>query len=81
MLIYQVNGQFYYKDFDKAINKAKEILWNTCKSSAGKFDYTKNWTYESIKIIKSPNGNFSVVLKDSTNGKCLHKRLVRKIIL
>ena len=81
MLIYQVNGQFYYQDFDMAIDKAKEILWDAYKSVAGKFDSTKNWIYKSIEVIKSPKGNFSVVLKDSDTGKCHCKRLVRKIIL
>ena len=81
MLIYQVNGQFYYQDFDKAIDKAKEILWDAYKSVAGKLDSTKNWTYENIEVIKSPKGNFSVVLRDSDTNKCYCKRLVRKIIL
>ena len=76
---YQVNGQFYYKDFNKAINKAKDILWEDCKSSAGKLNYTKDWSYEKIEILESSKGNFSVLLRDSIDNKCVSKRLVKKL--
>jgi hypothetical protein len=76
---YQVNGQFYYQKLEPAIKKAKDILWEDCQTSAGKLPYTQNWTYEKIEVLESPAGNFSVLLRDSQNGKCLTKRLVRKL--
>lgn len=78
-IFYQVNGQLYYKNFDKAIDKAKEILWESCKDYANQLPYTQGWSYDSIEILESPIGNFSVVLRDSKTKKCLTKRLVRKL--
>lgn len=78
-IFYQVNGQFYYKNFDKAINKAKEILWEDCEDCANQLSYTQGWSYDNIEILESPIGNFSVVLRNSKTKKCLTKRLVRKL--
>jgi hypothetical protein len=78
-IFYQVNGQLYYKSFDKAVDKAKEILWEVCIDYANQLPYTQDWSYDNIEILESPIGNFSVVLRDSKTKKCLTKRLVRKL--
>jgi hypothetical protein len=75
-IFYQVNSQFYYENFDKAINKAKEILWNDCKDYTNE-PYAQGWSYNTIEVLESPAGNFSVLLRDAQTKKCISKRLVR----
>ena len=75
MTIYKVNKKWYYKDYDKAIERAKEY----CRP-VEKF-LLKGWaSLEDWEIIKVKNGYLIKGIIMTSNLNCFHPRCKIEII-
>ena len=57
MIIYKVNGKYYYKNLELAIAKAKDVVKSRCYIERYAGDTTMNW-----KITQGKNKGYCVKL-------------------